>query len=166
MPPDPRRKRDTWFGDPNRWDYEDWPDEHDYNESDEEDFESGYMRDKYLRPPRNRREVEVQRALRMIHKIRDLYDPLIDIIEYSENIVVAAELHGVNTYNIAIKIMDRSLTIGFKRGETRNIRVLKLPKPVDPKPIQSIYKNGVLFLELKKSESPVDVTVISIRNLE
>jgi HSP20 family molecular chaperone IbpA len=166
MPPDPRRKRHTWFGDPNRWDYEDWPDEPDYSESDEDDSEEGYIRERYPQPPRNRREVEVQRALRMIHRVRDLYDPLMDVIECSESIIVAAELHGVKTYNIAIKIVDRSLTIGFKRGETRNIRVLKLPKPVDPKPIQSLYKNGVLFLELRKSEHPVDTAVIPIGSSE
>ncbi|MBS7645144.1 MAG: Hsp20/alpha crystallin family protein [Candidatus Bathyarchaeia archaeon] len=166
MPPDPRRRRYPWFSDPNRWDYEDWPDEPDYDEPGGGGLEDRYMRERYIQPPRNRREMEVQRALRMIHKIRDLYDPLIDVIEYSESIVVAAELHGVRTYNIAVKIVDRSLTIGFKRGETRNIRVLKLPKPVDPKPIRSIHKNGILFLELRKSEHPVDAAVIPITSSE
>lgn len=157
MPPDPRRKRYPWFNDPRRWDYEDWP-----NESDEDSFENKYVRDRYIGRPRNRREMEVQKAIRMIHKVRDLYDPLIDVIEYSESIIVAAELHGVRIYNIALKIVDQALTIGFKRGETRNIRVLKLPKPVDPKPIQSIYKNGVLLLELKKSERPSGTFIIPI----
>ncbi|MGC8849668.1 MAG: Hsp20/alpha crystallin family protein [Candidatus Bathyarchaeia archaeon] len=166
MPPDPRRRRQPWFHDPNRWDYEDWPNESDYDEPGDDDLEDRYVRDRYVQPPRNRREMEVQRALRMIHKIRDLYDPLIDVIEYSESIVVAAELHGVKTYNIALKVVDRSLTIGFKRGETRNIRVLKLPRPVDPRPIRSIYKNGILFLELRKSEYPVDAAIIPIGSPE
>ena len=157
MPPDPRRKRYPWFNDPHRWDHEDWS-----GEPDEDSFEDRYQRDLYIRQPRNRREIEVQKAIRMIRKVRDLYDPLIDVIEYSESIIVAAELHGVKIYNIALKIVDQALTIGFKRGETRNIRVLKLPKPVDPKPIQSTYKNGVLLLELRKSGRPAGTSIIPI----
>ncbi len=154
MPPNPKRKRYSWFDDYRRWDYEDLSDE-DYSEEFEENS---------YKQPRNRREMEIQRAIKMAHRVRDVYHPLIDVIEYSKIIIVAAELHGVKGCEIMLKIVGQALTIGYKWGKIHNIRVIKLPKPVDPKPIQSHYKNGTLLLEFKKREYPTSEFKIPISN--
>jgi HSP20 family molecular chaperone IbpA len=155
MPPNHNRKNYPWF------------DDH-YKKNDEE-FDEDYYKEDFeeidKKKPKSIREMEIQKAIRMIHRIREVYDPLVDIIECPKIIIVAVELQGVKGYNITLKMVEQTLTIGFKRNKIQNIRILKLPKPVDPKPIKSLYKNGVLFLELKKRERPAGKSLLPISNI-
>ena len=101
MPPNPKRKSYPWFDN--------------YNRKDNENYRKNEYEEKNNNKIVNIREMEIQRAIRMIHKINDIYEPLIDIIEYQKVIFIAIELHGIKGTEILLKMVDQNLSIGFKR---------------------------------------------------
>ena len=156
MSSNPKRKRYIWFDD-------------DTNSKDEEYTEDNYSEDVFEEERgikfRSNREIKVNKALKMLHMIKNSDHNLTDIIEYPESIIVVVEMHGVKNQDIVLTIVEQKLLIRFKHYETPNIHAIQLSTSVDSKPIQSIYKNGVLFLELKKSKQSKGTFTLQINNI-
>jgi HSP20 family molecular chaperone IbpA len=83
-------------------------------------------------------------------KIREL-EPLIDVLEEKEAIIVVAELAGYNEENLRVRVRNQRLTLSAETLDRKYYKSLNLPKRVIPSTIRTTYKNGVLEVQLKKA---------------
>lgn len=96
------------------------------------------------------------------------WTPAVDIYEEKDKITVRAELPGMRKEDIEVTVVGDTLTISGERkqeeerkeGETyrserylgRFQRSIALPTEVDPNKVQANYKDGVLTVNVAKSE--------------
>lgn len=83
-------------------------------------------------------------------EISDDQEPLVDIIEEGETVVVFAALTGVNKDDIDLRLTENCLTVSVDTANFEWYDELKLPARVDPKTAIASYKNGVLEVKVKK----------------
>lgn len=83
-------------------------------------------------------------------EVKPEMEPLVDVIEKDDEIVVVAELPGVEKEQIQINATEKSLTINVDTLGRRYHKELELPSTIDPKSSKATYKNGVLEVRLKK----------------
>ncbi len=100
------------------------------------------------------------------------WSPQMDIYETPEEIIIQAEIAGVDKENLEVEINSKAVRIYGKRSEISLInnatyrlaeiqygkfeRILFLPTPIDTDIVTSSYSNG--FLRIRLSKLPVDVT--------
>jgi HSP20 family protein len=98
----------------------------------------------------------------------DTWLPEVDVAETSKEVVVSAELPGMNPENIEVSLRGNSLCISGERKheeEEKNevmhriersygsfCRVIDLPSKVKADGVEATYKNGVLKIRLPKAE--------------
>lgn len=105
------------------------------------------------------------------------WKPLVDIYDNDENIVITAELPGINKENIKVDVKDRVLTLKGERLSENEVkedsyhrrervygkfeRAFTLPVEVDPEEIQADYKDGILKINIPKpkEQKPKQVTI-------
>ncbi len=101
--------------------------------------------------------------------------PSVDISETDKDIIVQAEIPGINPKDLDISLNGRLLTIkGEKKSEHEEkkenyhkierkygafSRTLELPADVDPDKVEAVYKDGVLKITLPKIESGKKIEV-------
>lgn len=103
--------------------------------------------------------------------------PAADIVENADNFVVTAELPGMKKDDIKVTLQNNVLTIsGEKKKEEESkegtyhrversygsfVRTFELPATVDPSRIKADYTDGILYVELPKSEEarPREITI-------
>ncbi|HSF59566.1 MAG TPA: Hsp20/alpha crystallin family protein [Candidatus Binatia bacterium] len=94
--------------------------------------------------------------------------PAVDLYEEKDDIVVKAELPGIDKNNIEVNLTDHMLTIkGEKKKEEEVkeenyyrsersygafIRTLELPKDVHSDKVKASFKDGILEVRLPKTE--------------
>jgi HSP20 family protein len=94
--------------------------------------------------------------------------PAVDLFEEKDDIVVKAELPGIEKDNIEVNVSDHHLTIkGEKKKEEEVkqenyyrcersygsfLRTLELPADVKADKVKAAFKNGVLEVRLPKTE--------------
>jgi HSP20 family protein len=97
------------------------------------------------------------------------FQPSIDVKQSEKEIVVRAELPGLDEKDVEVLLSDDALTLrGEKRAEKEEKgktyyhmersygsfnRVIPLPGGVDQKKVQAQFKNGVLTILLQKTEA-------------
>lgn len=104
-------------------------------------------------------------------------DPAVDVYENNDNIVIQAELPGLEKKDIVVDVKDRVLTLKGERSSDHEVkqenyyqrertfgkfeRSFTLPIDIDPEKIDATYKNGVLKITIPKPEEqkPKQVTV-------
>jgi len=96
------------------------------------------------------------------YKIREEREPLVDVIEEDNNVVVVAELPGVEKNDINLHATEDHLTISVDTSEWKYHKELTLPARVDPKSAEASYRNGVLEVRLKKLKNAVKSERISV----
>jgi HSP20 family molecular chaperone IbpA len=77
-------------------------------------------------------------------------EPLVDVIEEDDAIVVVAGLLGVRKEDLQIHAAHCSLTISSDTSEHKYYRELALPAATEPESAVATFKNGVLHIRLKK----------------
>ena len=103
--------------------------------------------------------------------------PSVDIFEKSGDLVIRAELPGVDTNDIDIDVEDNKLTISGERKQDeeltenntyrseryygRFVRSFQLPRTVDASKIAATFKHGILELTLPKADEarPRKITI-------
>jgi HSP20 family protein len=96
------------------------------------------------------------------------WNPRVDIYDNDENIVIKAELPGIDRKDIVIDVKDGVLTLKGERSFDNEIkeekyycrertfgkfeRVFRLPAKVDPEKISADYKDGILKIDIPKPE--------------
>jgi len=83
-------------------------------------------------------------------QLREEREPLVDIMEGEKEVVIVAELPGVDKNDINLETDEDHLIISVDAPERKYHKELTLPTMVDPKSAQASYKNGVLEVRLKK----------------
>jgi len=92
------------------------------------------------------------------YRIRSIYrekkwkepEPLIDVFEEQNEIVVVAEFAGFKKENLRIHVKNQKLMLSAKTLDHKYHKSLNLPKRVIPDKIRTTYKNGVLEIRLRK----------------
>ena len=77
-------------------------------------------------------------------------EPVVDVFEEKDYIEVIAELPGLEEKDIKYEIKDDSLTIYSVSDKRKYRKEMHLSFSVSADDIQSVYKNGILKLRLKK----------------
>ncbi len=77
-------------------------------------------------------------------------EPLVDVVEENDEIIVVAELPGVEKDEIKVKIKGTTLTIHAENTQRPYHKVIELPSRVKKEEAKSAIRNGVLEVRLKK----------------
>jgi len=85
-------------------------------------------------------------------KLREEREPLIDIMEEKEDVVIVAELPGVEKEDISLHATEDQFTISVDNSNRRYHKEMPLPAKVDRRSARASYKNGVLEVRLRKLE--------------
>lgn len=96
------------------------------------------------------------------------WNPVVDIYDNDENIIIKAELPGIDKDNIVVDVKGRVLTLKGERSSENEVkedkyyrrerafgnfeRVFIMPAEIDPNKIKADYKNGVLKINIPKPE--------------
>jgi HSP20 family protein len=95
------------------------------------------------------------------------WTPAVDIFETPENIVIRAEVPGLEHHELEVEVKESTLILQgerrFEEGGSRNYhrverpyghfrRVFTLPMTVRQEQVQAVLKNGVLDITLAKEE--------------
>ena len=94
------------------------------------------------------------------------WNPVVDYYDNEDNIVIKAELPGIDKDNIIVDVKGRFLTLKGERSSENEVkeeryyrreraygkfeRVFALPAEVDPDKIRADYKDGVLTIDIPK----------------
>lgn len=97
---------------------------------------------------------------------KNSWKPALDIFETPDEILITAEIPGVDKENIELEINTRAIRIAGRRipapsGENGRYRlaeiqygvferILRLPVLIDPEAVTASYKKGLLQIHLKK----------------
>ncbi|OYT63191.1 heat-shock protein Hsp20 [Candidatus Bathyarchaeota archaeon ex4484_205] len=111
---------------------------------------------------------EIPTRIRIETREEGYREPVVDVFETDDEVVVVAEMPGVNKEDIKLNATEDTLEIraeikkeeeeerkGFYRMERYYggyYRSIQLPSPVIPEKAKARYKNGVLEIRLPKAE--------------
>ncbi len=77
-------------------------------------------------------------------------EPLVDLFDEGQEMVIVAELPGVSEEEIRVEIQEDILSLETT-GERKYAKEILLPGPVEAATLRKSYKNGILELRLKKA---------------
>ena len=83
-------------------------------------------------------------------QINERSEPLVDVFEDEESIIVVTELIGIDKNNVNLHATQDKLTISVDSPDRRYRREIELPARVNVGSSSSRLKNGVLEIRLKK----------------
>lgn len=84
--------------------------------------------------------------------ISDAREPLVDVIERDEDLIIIAELPGVSKGDIDLKISGKTLEINVDTPNKKYYKSIELPCGVKEDATGATYNNGVLEVKLKRVE--------------
>jgi len=90
-------------------------------------------------------------------------EPLIDVIYRLKEIIVTAELPGVQKEKINLKTMKDAVVIDVPSAEPKYHSKTLLKEEIDPKTAKASFKNGVLEIKFKKLKQEEQGTQIEIK---
>jgi HSP20 family protein len=82
--------------------------------------------------------------------VAEVREPLVDVFDEEQEIVIVAELPGVAEDEVHIEVQDDILSLETT-GQRKYAKEILLPEPVDAETLQKAYKNGILELRLRKA---------------
>ncbi len=83
--------------------------------------------------------------------VKSKREPLIEVMEEKDHILIIAEMPGVNRDDIELKATTRSLTISTRENSNRNYyKEIELPSAINSDVAKARYTNGILEVRLKK----------------
>lgn len=78
-------------------------------------------------------------------------EPLVDVIEEDGEIIIVAELPGVEKDEIKVRVKGRTLTIDVQNPTRPYHKTIDLPSRVKKDEAKSAIRNGVLEIRLKRA---------------
>jgi HSP20 family protein len=82
-------------------------------------------------------------------EVADVREPMVDVFDEEQEILIVVELPGVSEEEIRIEIQDDVLSLETT-GDRKYAKEVLLPAVVNAAAIQKAYKNGILEIHLKK----------------
>jgi len=98
------------------------------------------------------REFENKKKTSEKMEVKEEQEPLVDVVNNANEILVVVELHGVEKTDIKLYGTDDSLTISVNTPHCKYYKEIELPAKVRAKEARSTYKNGVLEVIISKLE--------------
>ena len=95
-------------------------------------------------------------------KVDETREPLTEVNEEEEQIIVVSEMPGVTKEDISLKATNRSLTISTQGGKSGRayFKEIDLPAAVNSDFAKARYTNGILEVKLKKkSEKHTNIKI-------
>lgn len=85
-------------------------------------------------------------------KVKNVREPLVEVNEEKDQVIVIAEMPGVTKEDIEIKATTRSLTISTRQETANRIyyKEISLPTAINSEYARARYTNGILEVKLKK----------------
>jgi HSP20 family protein len=84
--------------------------------------------------------------------VSDTREPLVDVFDEGEEIVVVAEIPGVQETDIHLEINGDVLALAAAGSKRKYQKEILLPAAVDPATQRQSYQNGYLELRFRKAE--------------
>ncbi|MBI3362505.1 MAG: Hsp20/alpha crystallin family protein [Chloroflexi bacterium] len=81
--------------------------------------------------------------------VAEVREPLVDVFDEGQEIVIVAELPGVAEEEIRVGVKEDILSLETT-GERKYAKEILLPSEADVKTLRKTYRNGILELRLKK----------------
>jgi len=82
--------------------------------------------------------------------VEEVREPLVDVFEEADKIMIVAEIPGVEEEKIEIVVKDDILEVKAEDSDTKYHKEILLPSKVKKETLCSTYKNGVLEITLTK----------------
>jgi HSP20 family protein len=82
-------------------------------------------------------------------EVAEVREPMVDVFDEANEIVIVAELPGVGEDEVHVEIKDDVLSLETS-GERKYAKEILLPAAVNTASLHKIYKNGILELRLQK----------------
>ncbi len=84
--------------------------------------------------------------------VEEVREPIVDVFDEKEAVIVVAELPGVNEKDITVDLRDDVLAIGAETGEQKYYKEILLEVPVTPEGLTRSYRNGILEIRICKKK--------------
>ncbi len=82
--------------------------------------------------------------------VQEVTEPLVDVFEESDHVLVVAELPGVGAEDVKLKLSDDILTIEAQRGSKRYRKEVLLPASFASEQMSHSCRNGILEIKLNR----------------
>jgi len=82
--------------------------------------------------------------------VAETREPLVDILDEGDRVLVVAELPGVDEKDIHVRVDGDILEIAASTGDRQYEKEVFLPSAVDRESVETRYRNGVLEVRLAK----------------
>jgi HSP20 family protein len=84
--------------------------------------------------------------------VEEVREPMVDVFDEKDRILVIAELPGVSEDKIKIEVAGDILHLTASGSDRKYAKEILLPGKVKPEPVKTYYKNGILEITLKKEK--------------
>lgn len=81
--------------------------------------------------------------------VEDVREPLVDVFDEADEIIVTAEIPGVAENEISLALDGNRLSLSTT-GRHLYAKTITLPGPVDPASLERSHRNGILQARLRK----------------
>ena len=83
-------------------------------------------------------------------QVKDVIEPLVDVVERGDLLTVYAELPGVDKKDIDLTLAESNLTLSVQGEKRRYYKEVPLPAKVKLESAKATYNNGILEIVLDK----------------
>ncbi|MBI2480549.1 MAG: Hsp20/alpha crystallin family protein [Planctomycetia bacterium] len=83
--------------------------------------------------------------------VDDVREPLVDVHQEEDHVLVIGELPGVSKQDIALELSEDRLTLRGRRGDTKYRKEVVLPQSFSEDQMTWTCKNGILKVRLERS---------------
>ncbi len=84
-------------------------------------------------------------------EITEEIEPIVDVMEEKGEVVVVADIPGVEKEDIKLNAIEDMLTIDVDSKRRKYHKEIRMPAKIDPESAKASYKNGVLEVRLKRT---------------
>jgi HSP20 family protein len=81
--------------------------------------------------------------------VQEVSEPLIDVIEESDHVLVLAEMPGVGDEDIKLDLNGDILVLHAEKGSKKYHKEILLPRSFEPDAMERCCRNGILEVKLK-----------------
>jgi HSP20 family protein len=86
--------------------------------------------------------------------IEEVREPLVDVFDEGEQLMVLAEMPGVEARDVKVALRGREMELSASRDEWRYHKSFELPSPADPGTVKLSEKNGIVEIRCAKVRTP------------
>jgi HSP20 family protein len=87
--------------------------------------------------------------------VEEVREPIVDVFDEKDHILVIAELPGVSNDNIKVEVTGDILNLTTSDKDRQYAKEILLPCKVNEETLKTSYKNGILEITLEKEKSNI-----------